>query len=311
MVAYNQRSFFRLCLGLLAASLTLGQANADDYWIVGLNYHPKSKDGAYYAVHARPERSAPHVTAAGSWLLETDKNTGLAEPRLVTLASGRSVARANRALQAVHGYILREERIWRHDHSIDAYGPSIEPGPLTVSYFSSTTLSYIVRGTARTQGASRWPIVRGTTLDIESGTFAIVKPCGRHNPFFFNLGRLLTVCDREKLETFRSLWRTEALALEATVPPYKTGEWDEWCRPLTAEYIDHKDYETGKYDRFLFSLYLTPRGLAVHVAFALFRRDEQCILDAESPFIPTVIPWHKLKPLMNPGPLRDELLALR
>lgn len=93
------------------------------------------------------------------------------------------------------------------------------------------------------------------------------------------------------------------------MPRYKTGEWDEWCRSLATDYIDHKDYYTGEDDYFLFSLYLTPRGLAVHEAFALFRRQEQCLLDPDSPFFPTIIPWHKLAPLMNPGPLRDELLA--
>jgi hypothetical protein len=292
-------------------SLTLSQANAFDHWIVGLAGHqPKDADAAYYAAHGRPERSEPQVAANGRWLVETDKDTGLAEPRLLSLASGRSVARANHALQAMHGYILQAERAWRHDHDIDEYGPSVEPGRLTVSYFSPTTLSYIVRGTLLTQGSMRIPMVRGTTLDIERGTFATVKSCGR-NPSFFTFGRILTVCDRGKLETFRSLWRSEAQALQATVPHYKTDEWDEWCRSLATDYIDHKDYYTGEDEYFLFSLYLTPRGLAVHEAVALFRRQEQCLLDPDSPFFPTVIPWRKLAPLMNPGPLRDELLALR
>jgi len=308
MVVSCSHVLFRLCTGLLAVTLPLG-ANAFDHWIVGLGgYQPKSKDAAYYAAHARPERSAPQATANGSWLIETDRNTGLAEPRLINLATGRSVARANHALQALHGSILQEERAWRHDHDIDEYGPSVEPGTLTVWYFSSTTLSYIVRGTLRTQGSMRIPIVRGTTLDIGRGTFASVKSCGRH-PSFFSFGGLLTVCDHRKLEVFRSLWRTEAQALQATVPPYKTGEWDEWCRNLATSYIDHKDYYTGEDDYFFFSLYLTPRGLAVHAAPALFRRDEQCLLDPDSPFFPTIIPWHKLAPLMDSGPLRDELLA--
>ena len=156
----------------------------------------------------------------------------------------------------------------------------------------------------------RFPIVRGTTLDIEHGTLATVKSCGS-NPSFFSFGELLTVCDHKKLETFRSLWRAEARTLQATVPHYKTDEWDEWCRSLATDYIDHKDYYTGKDDYFLFSLYLTPRGLAVHEAWTLMRRQEQCVLDPDSPFFPTIVPWHKVAPLMNSGPLRDELLALQ
>jgi hypothetical protein len=50
-------------------------------------------------------------------------------------------------------------------------------------------------------------------------------------------------------------------------------------------------------------------GLAVHQQFTVFGSDEWCVLDPQSPFFPTVIPWPKLKPLMNPGRLRDELLA--
>ena len=61
----------------------------------------------------------------------------------------------------------------------------------------------------------------------------------------------------------------------------------------------------------LFSLYLTPAGLAVHDAFAVGAWENGCITDPHCPFFPVVIPWRRLAPLMNAGPLRDELLALR
>jgi hypothetical protein len=59
-----------------------------------------------------------------------------------------------------------------------------------------------------------------------------------------------------------------------------------------------------------FSLYLTPTGLAVHNAFAVGAWENACVTEPDSPFFPVVIPWRKLAPLMNPGALRDELLAL-
>ena len=75
----------------------------------------------------------------------------------------------------------------------------------------------------------------------------------------------------------------------------------EDCRPLVLAYINEMS---------LFSLYLTPAGLAVHDAFAVGAWENGCVTDPHSPFFPVVIPWQKLAPLMNPGPLRDELLAL-
>ena len=299
-----------LCTGLLAVGFTLGQAHAFDHWTTGLaGYQAMDKDVAHYAARARPERSAPHLTANGSWVVETDKNTGLTEPRLLSLANGRSVTRVNHALQAVHGYILQQERVWRHDHDIDEYGPSVVPGLLTVTYFSPTTFSYVVRGEQLTQGSMRLPIVRGTTLDIESGTISTVASCDGSGPFF-KFGRLLTVCDNARLHAFRDLWKEQARTLQRTVPR-RVDEWDEWCRKLTTFYIDIQDEQLGHNFGFEFSLYLTPTGLAVHQAFGVSGAEERCILDSQSPFLPTIIPWQKLAPLMNPGPLRNELLSLQ
>ena len=53
-----------------------------------------------------------------------------------------------------------------------------------------------------------------------------------------------------------------------------------------------------------------PAGLAVHDSFVVGAWEGECVTDPRSPFFPVVIPWHKLAPLMNPGQLRDELLAL-
>jgi hypothetical protein len=75
----------------------------------------------------------------------------------------------------------------------------------------------------------------------------------------------------------------------------------EDCRAMVLANIDNAS---------LFSLYLTPAGLAVHNAFATGAWENWCYTHPESPFFPVIIPWRKLAPLMNAGPLRDELLAL-
>jgi hypothetical protein len=315
MVVYLRRLSELGCRGALviiglSISIAAPALGFDD-WTVGLNgYQPKQRDAAYYAARARPDRGQLQALARGTWRVETDLETGLTEPRLVSLANGRSVTRANDALQSVHGHVLRLERAWARENEIAHYGSSVMATEVKGSYFSPRTFSYVVLGRRKNAGSMTAPIVRGTTIDIERGTIATVKPC-RSGPSFFTLGSLLTVCDGPKLELFRSLWRTEAEALRATVPHYKTDEWDEWCRGLVTAYIDYKDYDTGEDDYFEFSLYLSPRGLAVHAGLALMRRQEQCVLDRDSPFFPTIIPWRKLAPLLNPGPLRDELLALQ
>jgi hypothetical protein len=303
----------RLWLGLIAAclvcSLFESPARAFDDWTVGLNgYQPRREDTAYYETHARPELGEVRHTGSGGWLVETDLNTRLAEPRLVGLSNGRSIARANEALQAVHGRILQLERARRRelDQKDD---PAVTPSTPTVTYFSPTTLSYVVRGEQLTSGTMRFPIVRGTTLDIERGTVSTVMSCLGRRPFF-RLGNLLSVCDRSRLAMFRALWLEQARKLQATTP--QQGKvWNEDCRELTSTFIDIQDEELGHDFGFVFSLYLMPTGLAVHQEFAIFGSDDRCILDPQSPFFPTVIPWHKLTPLMNPGPLRDELLALQ
>jgi hypothetical protein len=107
------------------------------------------------------------------------------------------------------------------------------------------------------------------------------------------------------LEAFRALWREqsrtvqrEARTVERTMP--WQNKLQEDCRAMVLANIDNAS---------LFSLYLTPAGLAVHNAFATGAWENWCCTDPDSPFFPVVIPWSKLEPLMNPGAPRDELLA--
>jgi hypothetical protein len=118
MVAPRSNAVSRSWLGLIAAGLIWSAgsspARAFDSWTVGLNgYQPRKEDAAYYKAHARPVLGEVRDIGNGSWLVETDLNTGLGEPRLVRLSNGRSITRANEALEAVHGRILQLERARR------------------------------------------------------------------------------------------------------------------------------------------------------------------------------------------------------
>src|SRR4051812_42499700 len=70
------------------------------------------KASAFYQAYSRPNRGLPSPSAAGSWFLETDRRTGLAYPRLVAVANGKSVARANKTLEAIHGRVIQWALEW-------------------------------------------------------------------------------------------------------------------------------------------------------------------------------------------------------
>ena len=152
-------------------------------------------------------------------------------------------------------------------------------------------------------------LVRGAVIDIPSGKIFTINACREElaRPFF-TFGSLLTVCDDRKLEAFRTLWRERGRIAQSNVPILPKSMFppntitQEDCRPLVLAYINELS---------LFSLYLTPAGLAVHDAFAVGAWEHGCVTDQHSPFFPVVIPWRSLAPLMNSGPLRDELLALQ
>lgn len=277
---------------------------------------PDNEDAAFYRSWAAPVRSAPQHLGAGQWMLETDSKTGLAYPRLVGLTSGASVTRANAALVAMHGRVLKAAYQTNSALTGTPFG-ELDTGldflvrfsMVKVTYLSSRTLSLVAIGEEALGGNGAGALVRGAVIDVPSGKIFTINACRRElSRPFFTFGPLLTVCDDRKLEAFRALWREQGRIAQSHVPVLpksmlpKNEITQEDCRPLVLAYIN----ETS-----LFSLYLTPAGLAVHDAFAVGAWENECVTKPRSPFFPVVIPWHKLAPLMNPGPLRDELLALR
>lgn len=306
---------FAMCLAIAFAS---APSQAESYLSspsVSFGRHlPDNRDAAFYRSWADPARGRPQSLGAGQWVLETDRKTRLPYPRLVALTDGASVTRANAALEAMHGRILKmayqtnsvltRTRFGELDTGWDFL---VKLWAVKATYLSSTALSLVAIGQENSGGSGGTILVRGAVVDMGSGKTFTIKSCHdeRRRPFF-TFGPLLTVCDDGKLEVFRALWREQGRTLQREVPvvqgPLRPNELtQEDCRPLVLGFIDEFS---------LFSLYLTPTGLAVHNALATGAWEVGCITDPLSRFFPVVIPWRKLAPLMNPGPLRDELLAL-
>lgn len=276
---------------------------------------PDGKDAGFYRSWAQPVQGDPKTLGAGQWTLETDRKTRLAYPRLVALANGASVARANAALQAMHGRTLKMAYRVTSVLSRKPFGELHTDFDILVhfytvkaTYLSPSTFSLVATGEEEHEGNGAYVLVRGAAVDIASGRIFTINSCHeeRRRPFF-TFGSLLTVCDDGKLEAFRTLWREQARILHGGVPRVHTvlrpnELTQEDCRALVLSNIDNATF---------FSLYLTPSGLAVHNAFSTGAWENECYTARDSPFFPVVIPWQKLAPLLNPGPLRDELLASR
>ena len=280
---------------------------------VGFGHNlPGPKDAAFYRSYAQPEHESPKALETGRWVLETDRKTRLSYPRLVSLTGGGSAVRANAALEAIHGWLIK--RALKYHRELMQIRLFREEGldvdsvlwfdPVKVTYLSSGYLAVAAIGGERTDGNGTPIQVLGVGIDIHQGTIFSVASCreGDEGPFF-TFGSLLTVCDQSRLKTFRALWREQVTIAQDTAPRRQPppGHYYEECRGLAGSYIDVLSE---------FSVYPTPRGLAVHNTLAAGLWQELCVTDPDSPFFPTIIPWPKLAPLLNPGPWRDELLSL-
>src|SRR5580698_3341326 len=78
-----------VALSLLVVSPALAQQQAEpivgdpgDATASSARHPPDGASAAFYRSYARPERGKPRAEADGVWLLETDRGSGLAYPRL-------------------------------------------------------------------------------------------------------------------------------------------------------------------------------------------------------------------------------------
>lgn len=297
------------CVGAVFAA-TAGRANPiESSTRVGFGHDlPGPKDAAFYRMHARPASGPVQTLEAKLWALETDLKSRLAYPRLISLADGTSVAHANAALQMIHGRILRTEAMYRREltkiplfRNHEEFDAALWLDPVKVTYLSTRFAAVVAIGGQITEGNATPVHVLGAGIDIRHGTIFTVASCRdeRDGPFF-TFGALLTICDNRKLDAFQALRFEQARIVQDAVPR-RAKQPGEDCRSLAAMGIDPPSP---------FSVYPMPRGLAVHTVMGAGGWEERCTSDPDRPFFPTIIPWAKLAPLMNPGPWRDELLSL-
>jgi hypothetical protein len=163
----------------------------------------------------------------------------------------------------------------------------------------------------------------GVTFDLARGTIHRVMPCNSANHYdygqvadggpnyLFRFGPLLRICDQASYRAFKRLYAERAaIAARIQAPlikrPPETAA-DSHMGTCLDQYIDADKYPNLDYE---FTLYLTFKGLAAHRSWfesALEMRNCTFV----TPLNPTIIPWRDLEPLMQPGPWRDELLALQ
>lgn len=223
---------------------------------------PDARDAAFYRSWVTPERDKPHVLGAGQWTLETDRKTRLAYPRLVSLDNGASVGRANAALEAMHGRILKTAYQANSALTRTPFGEldtglefTVRLGTVKATYLSASTFSLIAIGDEVHDGNGAYVLVRGAAVDIAEGKIFTIRSCREDQARpFFTFGPLLTVCDERSLEAFGALWREQSRIARDQVPVVSrlpNTLTQEECRALTSVHLD---------ERSQFSLYLTPAG---------------------------------------------------
>ncbi len=164
---------------------------------------------------------------------------------------------------------------------------------------------------------------QGVTLDLARGAIYGIMPCNSANRFdygqvaqggphyLFRFGPLLRICDQASYREFKRLYAERAAAaakihasLMKESPGPSNNDDIKFC---IEQYVDAGKYPKRDYE---FALYLTAKGLAAHrSSFESALEMRNCTFVTR--LNPTIIPWHDLAPLMQPGPWRDELLGSR
>jgi hypothetical protein len=287
---------------------------------------------AYYREHARvrlgTERRLPNGV---SWRLHTDTVSGLAEPRITWMPNAGRLRLANEMFEIVHAGDLIIEAAWEKagkeakakareegvsDSDIEL--PGIYQGDIDLTYASVNLVSMV---NIQWLGLERlFPDIHGITFDLAHGIVHELTACdGTHRygryaengpNYLFRLGPLLRICDQASYRAFQRLYAAQATlagkAQAKLIEKRGRENVDDRIGTCIEHYVDANEYLENDHE---YVLYLTFKGLAVHlVSFEGSYYIRTCT--HVSPLNPTVIPYRDLAPLMQPGPWRDELLAL-
>jgi len=294
--------------------------------------------GDYYREHAQVWLEPEQRLANGvSWRLQVDAHSKTRIPRITWMPDHRSLLRANRMLDRVHGKAIFDaselEAKWQEDVKID---PTALPFvsdvanlyhqvDVALTYASSRFASYREIGYAA-QGERYYPgFWKGVVLDLDQQTFFGIEACpGAEEPYgerfpdydwsnpssykeveesavrYFTFGSLLHLCDEDQFRVFRALavkWAKTAVAAEDPRSPYETVFCTSWAKDLATMDLPVLPM-------------LGVSGLALHdVAAPRHLTSYRCPLGAVG-VDPVIIPYRELAPLMTQGPLRNELLTL-
>ncbi len=334
------RALLALIFGLMNRPCVAQDLHGADAWYL-------SAFRSYYRAHAHivlePEQRLSNGIA---WRMHVDAVTGTKGPRITWMPDIKRQQIANMLLEGVQGDDLRaamemfDRRDAVHDtegeylqrlidnkgkivpkastqHEIDAALTFLRQIQRHVDLtYASVHLVSTARVFSTDLSRPRFS-PRGLTFDLARGSISHVTPCndrptsGRetnNDEHYFRFGSLLRICDEATFRAFRRVYVEQAILDARTLSarpksPPETG-------PCLSQYIDLDKY-LDRDDRFAFSqfaFYLTPNGLAAHRWFVNAGEPHECTF--ESSLNPTIIPYHKLAPLMEPGPWREELLAL-
>lgn len=289
---------------------------------------------AFYAKRAQVSNGPERRLANGvRWRLATDKQTGIAMPRIVWMPDNRHREIANRMLEMVHGgamlfskqqqdgfltYLkvheddvprfsgISEEEYKRHFRNARELMPKriVTQSDVALTYASTKFISLIDLGYIhRDEGTYLPRIIRSVTLDLGQRQIYTMEACpgdsftrpGEFSHPLFRFANLLEICDEASLERFAALVEAEADRVrEATAG--SNAPLIEGCRGASIK--SEQEFVT----------YLAVGGLAVHLTtFWPNAANRSCPLELNARN-PLIIPYRALEPLMKPGPLRDEVL---
>lgn len=279
----------------------------------------------YYVEHVKvrlgPEQRLPNGV---SWRLLIDQRTGIAMPRITWMPDRKSMAVANRMLEALQGQAVVAARAEAKRNSgfvevIMEARPyltrsNLTPRPFTIdrsviqtdialTYATANLVSLVELSNSLLPEANFFPRnMQGLILDLRRDRVLATGPCPGKKKYesmllgdgFFQVGDLLQFCDETSRDAFLYFIHEKAKPALAAAASSKEPFITRCRKPYLA--IDQ---------RFVF--FLTPGGLAVHATEYWANALSDCALQRSS--VGTfIIPYRELEPFMKPGPLRDELL---
>ena len=277
----------------------------------------------YYAEHVKVRLGPEQRLLNGvSWRLLIDQRTGIAMPRITWMPDRKSMAIANRMLEALQGRaveaararaeynrelvqkILKEKPYLKlSDLELRPFAHSVVQKDIALTYATANFVSLVELADITLPGANFNPRrMHGLILDLRRDLVLVAGACPGREEYdgrskdgdFFQVGDLLKFCDEPSLDAFRNFIHDRAKPALAAAASSKDPFIKRCRKPYLA--IDQ---------RFVF--FLTPGGLAVHATEFWANALSDCALRRS--FVSTfVIPYRELEPFMQPGPLRDELL---